>query len=85
MTAEQALRAACEEAGLELEIRAPNTRRAYIAAIGGYAEFGQGPGSGWIYQHNGETVSQGAGARALSEGDTVRFWYTLEYGSDIDG
>lgn len=82
MTAEQALKAACEEVGLELDIRAADTRRAYIVAIGGYTEFGQGPGSGWKYMHNGEDVLQGIGVRKLQEGDTLRFWYTLDYGKE---
>lgn len=83
MTAEQALRAACETADLELKVRAPGTRRAYIAAIGGLAEFDRGPGSGWMYLHNGENVSQGVGARIVTEGDALVFWYTLEYGKEL--
>lgn len=83
LTAEKALRAVCEAADLSVEIRSPG-RRAYLVSIGGYAEFGQGTGSGWVYQHNGSLVSVGIGARTLAEGDRLRFWYTLDFGADAE-
>lgn len=82
MTAEQALREACDAYGMALEIRASGTKRAYLISIGGFAEKQRGAGSGWVYLHNGKQSSAGIGALKLQPGDRLDFRYTLNWGAD---
>ena len=47
----------------------------YVAAIGGFAEFDHGDGSGWTYYVNGVFADRSAGAWTLSDGDSVSWVY----------
>ncbi len=57
----------------------------YIRGINQLYEFSCGELSGWMYSVNGEFPSVGCSAYYLSDGDVVRFMYTLDLGNDIGG
>ena len=82
MTALDALTAACAAADVTLTLRGSG-RTAYVAAIGDYAERGQGPLSGWVYKRNGEYMSVGLGSTTLAPDDKVVLYYTLDLGLDV--
>ncbi len=42
-------------------------------------EFDNGPNSGWMYRHNGKIADEGYGARILSDGDKIKWFYTDDY------
>lgn len=54
----------------------------FVDAINGLASFQGGAGSGWMYSVNGVSPSVSAGAYALYGGESVTWWYTLNYGND---
>jgi len=55
----------------------------YVAAVDGLGEFDQGPNSGWLYSVNGVTpISTAAGSYLLHDGNTVVWYYTLDYTTD---
>ncbi len=73
--------------GLELDAN-PNTQYGvYVAAIGGWGEFSDGPDSGWMYRitHGGSTSFPGYSAayQPVSEGDYVEWLFTRDLGKDI--
>ena len=82
VTALDALTAACAAADVELTLRGSG-KTAYVAAIGDYAERGQGPLSGWVYKRNGEYMSVGLGSTTLAPDDKVVLYYTLDLGLDV--
>lgn len=51
----------------------------YISSINGLAEFDNGPNSGWMYRHNTDIANEGYAARVLSDGDTIKWFYTDDY------
>jgi hypothetical protein len=51
----------------------------YISAVNGLTAGDNGPNSGWMYRVNGAIPDEGYGARTLSAGDTVRWFYTDDY------
>jgi len=55
----------------------------YVRAIGGHAEFDRGAGSGWVFLVNDALATTDAGSVKLSEGDVVRWAYTLDLGKDV--
>lgn len=81
-TVYDALQAACEEAGVTFGVRGSGAF-IYVETIGGFAEFDDGPLSGWIYKVNGVQVMQGIGSQTVSPGDRVSFYYTKDMGADV--
>ena len=55
----------------------------YVAEIDGLGEFDKGANAGWLYSVNGVTPPTTAAKDfILSDGDTVLFYYTLDYTTD---
>ncbi len=55
----------------------------YVAEIDGLGEFDKGANAGWLYSVNGATPSTTAAKDfILSDGDTVLWYYTLDYTTD---
>jgi hypothetical protein len=55
----------------------------YVAEINGLGEFDEGANSGWLYSVNGVTLATtAANDYLLSDGDTVLWYYTLDYTTD---
>ena len=81
-TAYDALKAACDGAGVALDVSGSGSS-VYVRGIGGLKELDQGPGSGWLYFINGTSPNKSCGAYAVFPGDTVRFAYTLNFGKDL--
>lgn len=81
-TAYDALKEACEEAGVALAVSGSGSA-VYVKGIGSYKEQDQGPGSGWLYFVNGTSPSKSCGACEVAAGDTVRFAYTTDFGKDL--
>ena len=57
--------------------------RAYIEGIDNLYEFDRGPTSGWLYSVNGDYYSKGCGTYQVSEGDEIKWVYTLDLGKDL--
>ncbi|MCR4435121.1 MAG: DUF4430 domain-containing protein [Clostridiales bacterium] len=57
----------------------------YVSSIDGLAEFDRGPESGWMYSVNGINPNVSAGTYILSDGDVVRWYYTLTLDGTEDG
>ena len=55
----------------------------YIEGIGYLYEQDYGNLSGWLYQVNGEFVSEGANQYTLNEGDEIVWRYSLNLGKDV--
>lgn len=51
----------------------------YITSIGGFAEKGHGPSSGWIYTVNGESVMKPSNKCAMSPGDRLEWKYITQF------
>ena len=51
----------------------------YITSIGGFAEKGHGPSSGWIYTVNGKSVMKPCNKYVLSPYDSVEWKYITEF------
>lgn len=77
-----AISIACEENDITLKYSGLGGF-AYLKSIGGYAEFDNGAASGWIYMINKEKPNVGIGSKKLSEGDNIRFYYSLNLGADV--
>lgn len=56
----------------------------YVKSIADYAEFANGPGSGWIYKVNGEKPNISCGKYNIKNGDIIEWIYSLNYGNDIN-
>ena len=72
----------CDEQKLALDTSGSGAF-AYIKSLGGLKEFELGPLAGWVYAVNGVYASKGVGGTALSAGDEVVFYYTMNLGKDI--
>lgn len=55
---------------------------AYVASIDGLGEFDGGPNSGWMYNVNNVTPQVPANECELNNGDTVLWYYTLDFTRD---
>jgi hypothetical protein len=77
-----ALSTACEENDIELKYSGSGGF-AYVNSIGGYKEFSNGSASGWIYMINEEKPNVGIGSKKLSDGDIIRFYFSLNLGADV--
>lgn len=55
---------------------------AYVASIDGLGEFDGGPNSGWMYNVNNVTPQVPANECELHNGDTVLWYYTLDFTRD---
>lgn len=79
------LRSFCKKKSIQLEA-------SYTAGFGGYYveginhlyEFDGGTGSGWVYFVNGQMPNYAASEMTVSEGDTIQWMYTLDYGYDVE-
>ncbi len=78
----QILRQLCKEHHIQNEIDGTDAL-AYVRGIADLYEFDYGALSGWVYLVNGERPSVGCGQYTLSDGDVIRWVYTLEQGNDI--
>jgi hypothetical protein len=56
----------------------------YVYSIDGLSEFDRGPLSGWTYSVNGWFPGYSSAAYYLSDGDVVRWLYTLNTGKDLN-
>ena len=56
---------------------------AYIEGIDNLYEFDRGPTSGWLYSVNGEYYGKGCGTHTVSDGDVIKWAYTLDLGKDL--
>jgi hypothetical protein len=54
----------------------------YVASIDGLGEMDKGPNSGWMYNVNNVTPQIPASDYELDNGDTVLWYYTLDYTKD---
>lgn len=72
----------CDEQKLALDTSGSGAF-AYVKSLCGLKEFELGPLAGWVYAVNGVYASKGVGGTALSEGDEVVFYYTMNLGKDI--
>lgn len=54
----------------------------YVASIDGLGEFDGGPNSGWMFNVNNVTPQIPASDYELNNGDTVLWYYTLDYTKD---
>lgn len=67
---------ACRSAGIHLESSyTPAYGSYYVQGINHLYEWQAGPGSGWTYTVNGRSVSVGASACKLSDGDVIVWEY----------
>ncbi len=55
----------------------------YIEGINSLYEFDGGSNSGWVYFVNGSMPSHGCDLQTVSNGDDIRWYYTLNLGYDI--
>ncbi len=58
---------------------------AYIKGIGNLYEFDGGRWSGWVYFVNEKQGEKGCGQYQLSNGDEIKWAYTCDLGTDLDG
>lgn len=80
------LQRVCRQQGIVLESSfTPLYHSAYIEGIGNLCEFDAGERSGWLYTVNGESPSYGCSQYALSDGDTVVWQYTVDFGAEAAG
>ncbi len=80
------LSAACRAAGIHMEASyTPMYDSYYIEGINNIYEFDAGDLSGWMYCVNGRYPDRGCSSYKVSDGDTIRFRYTLDLGRDIGG
>lgn len=69
---------ACRENGIQTEFSG-----GYISGMSYIYEFDYGDLSGWLYYVNGEEASVGCDQYALSDGDEIKWLYSLEMGNDL--
>ena len=80
------LKRVCRENKIHMEFsETPVYQSAYIEGIGNLYEFDCGEGSGWMYRVNGEFPNVGCSRYALTNGDTVEWVYTCDFGADVGG
>ena len=78
----EAVAAACAEAGLNIKSSGSGSFF-YISSIGSLAERQHGPGSGWVFFHNGVYSTNSAGSIRLEASDRISFYYSLNLGADV--
>jgi hypothetical protein len=57
--------------------------KAYISSVAGLSEGDGGPKAGWVYSVNDTFPSVGVTKYTVSNGDRVRFRYTIDGGKDV--
>lgn len=70
-----ALKKACDENGIALNIQNSSFGGIYVVGIGGICEKDCGAQSGWVYTVNGQSPSTGLGNYKLKNGDTLVLSY----------
>ncbi|HHT01755.1 MAG TPA: DUF4430 domain-containing protein [Firmicutes bacterium] len=60
-----------------------SVRGGYVRSIGDLAEFDHGPESGWMFSVNDDYPDVGAADWRVSDGDQIRWSYTLNLGADV--
>ncbi len=74
------------EHGIPMEYQyTPLYKSSYIEGIGNLYEFDCGELSGWEYRVNGVFPKMGCSNYILTDGDTVEWLYTCDFGTDIGG
>ncbi|HJV45165.1 MAG TPA: DUF4430 domain-containing protein [Bacillota bacterium] len=56
---------------------------AYIRGIDNLYELDEGPKSGWMFKVNGKISDRSAGTYGVKAGDSIEWFYTLDYVKDI--
>lgn len=80
------LQRVCREKGIQMEFTStPAYGSAYIEGIANIYEFDAGDTSGWVYSVNGAFPGYGSSKYTLSDGDVIRWIYTLDLGKDAGG
>ncbi len=69
---------ACRENGIQTEFSG-----GYVSGINYIYEFDFGDLSGWLYYVNGKEASVGCDQYILSDGDEIKWLYSLEMGNDL--
>ena len=69
---------ACRENGIQTEFSG-----GYISGMNYIYEFDFGDLSGWLYYVNGKEASVGCDQYILSDGDEIKWLYSLEMGNDL--
>ena len=69
--------------GISIDYSKSMVGTVYVRAIGGHSEFDRGAGSGWVFLVNGALATTDAGSVKLSDGDELRWAYTLDLGKDV--
>lgn len=74
-TACDVLKAACEKAGIELDVQDSQYGK-YVNAVSGIGSGDCGGYSGWLYSVNGESPNTGIGEYVLNSGDKLTLSYS---------
>lgn len=74
-TAYDALKKACAENGIALNIQNSSFGGIYVVGIGGIDEKDCGPQSGWVYTVNGQSPSVGLSNYKIKNGDSLALSY----------
>lgn len=77
------LKRATREDKIQMEYRGSKAL-AYVEGIDNIYEFDHGATSGWVFTVNGELSSKSAGVHKVSEGDVIRWVYSLDLGNDAE-
>lgn len=80
-TAYSVLKQLASQKGVSIEINGFGST-IYVKKIGDIAEFDKGNKSGWLYRVNGVRPNCGANSYVLSDGDNVKWYYTIDYTKD---
>ncbi len=76
----------CSENNIHIEYSwTPMYNSVYIEGMNNLYEFDCGQGSGWMYKVDGWYPNYGCSRYVLTNGETVEWRYTCDYGSDIGG
>ncbi|WP_062351269.1 DUF4430 domain-containing protein [Bacillus kwashiorkori] len=63
---------------IAFEVRGSGSQT-YVAGIGNYYEFDDGPLSGWLVKKNGVLLDRSSGSVKVSHGDEIEWIYTKDY------
>lgn len=73
-----------KDKGLQMEYSG-GQKSAYVQGIGNLYEQDGGRFSGWMYSVNGKYAQVSCGTYKLKDGDEVKWNYSCDLGSDLDG
>ncbi len=79
-TVYDALKKVCRDNGIHyIQETGSGYSGVYISSINHLAEFDGGKNSGWMYKVNGSTPNVSCSEYELSDGDTIYWFYTINY------